>query len=254
MVAEPGQIGSVSLNPANLFREQGGEILLSHSLWIQDVQTEYFSAGYPLSFGTIGLSVLSSNVANIEIRDTPGQPLGTFSARSTFLQTSYASKADTRLRFGVSGKLLYEKLYVEESIGYAFDAGVLYEPSIPGLVVGASVSNLGGMSTLVGQRSELPVQTRLGLSYRFGFENLDITVASQYTTGNKTLKNNAQVGMEINYLQMFALRMGYQTGYDARAFSAGFGVRYEWMKFDYAYIPFSFNLGNAQLFTVGFSL
>ena len=134
LVAEPGSVGSAGINPANLYRTTGGEIILSHTSWIQDVQTEYFSAGYAMPFGTVGVSLLSSSIPNIEIRDAPGQPLGTFSARSAYVQALYATSVDSTVRIGVSGKFLYDKLYVEESSGYAFDVGILYESPIPGLL------------------------------------------------------------------------------------------------------------------------
>ena len=254
LVAEPGNIGSAGINPANLYRTTGGEIVLSHTSWIQDVQTEYFSAGYPMSFGTVGVSLLSSGIPNIEIRDIPGQALGTFSARSAYVQASYATSIDSSVRIGVNGKLLYEKLYVEESTGYAFDLGIIYESPIPGLLAGLSASNVGAMSQMVNQRSELPVQLRMGITYRFAVEDFEVFVASQFTRESKQLNNSAHAGLELDYRQMLALRIGYQTGYEARALSAGFGLHYQWVKFDYAYIPFSYDLGNAHLFTLGFDI
>ena len=254
LVAESGSIGSAGINPANLFRTTGGEILLSHSSWIQDVQTEYFSAGYTMSFGTVGVSLLSSSIPNIEIRDNPGQALGTFSARSAYLQASYATSIDSTVRIGVSGKFLYDKLYVEESSGYAFDVGMLYESPIPGLLAGLSASNVGSMGQFVNQRSDLPVQVRMGIAYRFAVEQFDVLVASQFTREGKQQNNSAHLGLELNYRQKLALRIGYQTGYEARSMSAGFGLQYEWITFDYAYIPFSYDLGSAHLFTLGFGI
>ncbi len=254
LVAEPRSIGSAGINPANLFRTTGGEILLTHTSWGQDVQTEYFSAGYAMSFGTVGVSLLSSSIPNIEIRDNPGQALGTFSARSAYLQASYATSIDSTVRIGVSGKFLYDKLYVEESSGYAFDVGILYESPIPGLLAGLSASNVGNMGQFVNQRSDLPVQVRMGIAYRFAVEQFDVLVASQFTREGQQLNNSAHLGLELNYRQMLALRIGYQTGYEARSLSAGFGLQYEWIKIDYAYIPFLYDLGNAHLFTLGFDI
>ncbi len=253
LVAAPGQVGAVSFNPANLYRLKGGEIVLSHVGWIQDVQTEFFSVGYPLSVGTVGVSIVSSSVRDIEIRDRPGPAISTFSARSAYLQASFASTFDTTLRFGVNAKLLYEKIYVDEATGFALDLGVLYHSPIDGLVAGVSIANIGSMSALANERSELPRQARLGLSYRFPYEDFDFMSALQFTQEAAGVRNNLHLGLEALYHQVVTVRLGYQSGYEARTLSAGLGVRYEWVKFDYAYVPFAFNLGNAHLFTLGFS-
>jgi hypothetical protein len=55
------------------------------------------------------------------------------------------------------------------------------------------------------------------------------------------------------YNNTFAARVGYQTGYEARGFSAGIGIEWGSLRFDYAYLPFSYGLGNANQFSLQFS-
>jgi hypothetical protein len=50
------------------------------------------------------------------------------------------------------------------------------------------------------------------------------------------------------------LRFGYQTGIDTRGFSAGMGIRYSIVTIDYAYVPFSLQVGNSHLISIGFDL
>lgn len=254
LVAEPGSLSAASFNPANLYRAREGEIILSHIEWIQDVRTEYFALGYPLSAGTVGVSIASSSVRDIEIRVRPGPALGTFTSRSAFLQASFSSTVDSTIRFGVNAKFLYDKIYVDESTGSAFDLGLLYLSPITGLVAGISVANVGSMSALVSERAELPRQARLGVSYNVVIEDFNFTAASQLTQESRSVGNRFNIGFEAIYQSLIAVRVGYQSGFESRSLSAGFGVQYEWMKFDYAYVPFSLNLGDAHLFTLGFSL
>ena len=60
-------------------------------------------------------------------------------------------------------------------------------------------------------------------------------------------------GAEAVYNKTFALRAGYQTGYEAKGFTAGIGVAWGSLNFDYAYTPFSLGLGNANQFSLQFS-
>jgi hypothetical protein len=50
------------------------------------------------------------------------------------------------------------------------------------------------------------------------------------------------------------IRFGYETGYEYRAFSAGVGLQYNIFMIDYAYIPFSSQMGTAHIISVGFIL
>jgi hypothetical protein len=56
------------------------------------------------------------------------------------------------------------------------------------------------------------------------------------------------------YESFLALRAGYQIGYDAKGYSAGLGIRYGLLQFDYAFVPFLNDLGNTHTFALTFNL
>lgn len=58
------------------------------------------------------------------------------------------------------------------------------------------------------------------------------------------------MGVELEYKHAFAMRAGYQTGYDTKNFSAGVGVRYSVFQVDYAFMPVEYDLGTMQTFTL----
>ena len=254
LVAAQGDLSSTALNPANLATLKDLEIILSHTEWIQDIQSEHLTIGYPTRLGTFAFSVSSTNTGNIEVREIPGPPLATFTARSASLQASYATALAPTIDAGISAKFLYDKLYVEEATGVALDAGLLYHPPVEGLVFGASVANAGTMNAYVQQSTDLPLLARVGGSFKTSYDDFAFMLASQFTIEKRSQTDKLHFGFEASYKQRLALRLGYQSGYDSRSIAAGLGATYEWVNVDYAYVPFSLNLGNAHLFTIGFRL
>lgn len=252
LVAEPGDLGAVMMNPANLFRNERLALLLTHNQWIQELRSEHTSFGQPFSFGTVGLAISGSSIGGIEIRDRPGPALSTFTARSTALQLSFATSLQQQLVIGTSAKILYEKMYVDEATGVAIDVGLLYHLPVQGLVAGISLTNIGSTDALATETVVLPQQASLGASYRFDFGDFTLAVSSLFAREDRRGVNRFSTGFEAVFQNDLAFRVGYQTGYDARSLSAGLGVRYDILTFDYAYVPFSYNLGAGHLFTIGF--
>ena len=63
-------------------------------------------------------------------------------------------------------------------------------------------------------------------------------------------------GGEYFYNNIIALRFGYMTGYEAKGITAGLGIFWEGLNFDYAFLPYSFssyNLGSAHTISLMYS-
>lgn len=252
MVADPGTFSSSFVNPANLATQGSYELMLSHTQWIQDVQTEFIAARLPFSFGTFGFSIGNNNVKGIELRDIPGPAIGTFSARSAFLQGSFATNVLENVNVGGAVKYLYEKIYVDEATGYGFDIGATYKTPVSGLVAGVSATNLGSLGQFRNETSQLPSIARLGATYSFTESDFDCTAGAALANDTKQSATHVQLGLETIYDKTIAARIGYVTGYEDRGLTAGIGVHYSLVRFDYAYVPFSLGLGDAHLFSIGF--
>jgi len=253
LVADPGVLSSASNNPANLLNPESAEILLSHSEWIQDVRSEYLTARIPVSGFSMGLSVRSTSIEGIEIRERPGPPLGTVTARSLSIGATGALEVVENATFGLTLRYLYEKMYVDEANGYSADLGVLYKTPIKGLIGGVSVTNLGRLGAFRQESSSLPTMLNLGARYGLTFDEFTLLLAPAFLMRLEPSTPMAALGAEVSYLEMVSLRVGYQSGYDARTFSAGLGVRYGLVGVDYAYVPFSEDLGASHIISVGVS-
>ena len=228
--------------------------MFSHTEWIQDVQTEYLSLAAPSDLGSFSLSLGSTSVNGIEIRTIPGPSIGTFDAQSVYFQLTYGIALSQNIRIGIAPKYLYEKIYVDETTGFGIDAGVLYTPPVNGLSLGCSLTNLGSLTAFRVERIDLPTQISVGGTYAINLDQMIFRAAAAFSREIETSINHFCIGGEATYNHAITARIGYQTGIDIRGFSAGIGIRYSFIVIDYAYVPFSLDLGNSQLISIGFVL
>ncbi len=235
-------------NPANILEGGRPSILLMHNQWIQDIATEYLGAAVPLGDWGLAFHVNSTGIDNIEVREVPGEAAGTFNARNLSIGMSAAFRAFDDWSAGVTVKYLYEKIYVDQADGYAFDAGIRYRTPIPGLSAGAAAANLGSMAVLRTEATRLPALFRAGAAYQTPVPAFDGTLLVE-ADGFTLFKDPAfhlQLGAEADYRGIVFLRAGYQTGYDVRGFSAGLGARIGVLGFDYGFTPFQNDLGSSH--------
>jgi hypothetical protein len=243
---------AIHFNPAALSLSKSPQILLMHRQWIQDVKTEYISAKTSLNQFSFGIAVNATSVDNIELRTTPGLPIGTFSARNAAIGGGISYDFDTTLSFGLAVNYLYEKLYVEEAQGLGVNFGALYL-SPWNVRFGFAVNNIGSMNELKYEASKIPTQIRFGAGYEMPLESIDASLLTATDIVSSSVENKSHVnfGIEFIYSKTFAARLGYQTGYEAKSISAGVGVMYGMARFDYAFVPFKYELGSTHTFTVG---
>jgi hypothetical protein len=241
-------------NPAGIAFGETNEVTVMHKQSAFGTTTEFLGSTIHVSPFTFGFGFNSTNVNGIEIRQRPGPAQGTFGLHDLAISATASWRIDTTLSVGVTAKFLYEKIYVDESNGAAFDAGVRYKYS-HNLAIALAVSNLGSMSKLVRDPITLPIGFRGGASFFSPLnDDVTVTIASDLLKVVHDKGVRIHVGGEILYRSLLALRTGYQIGYDAKGLSAGLGVRYSLLQFDYAFVPFSNQLGDTHTFALTFNL
>lgn len=243
-------------NPAGLAQIKNTEIIFSHNRWIQDINHEFFAIAFRTGKMHWGFSLNSMNVGEIERRFKPTEePIGTFAAHDIALGLSLARQVSNSLRIGLTGKYIYERIYIESAPGLAVDFGLNYQPTfLDGLQVGAVVQNLGFTSKLKNESIKLPQIFRAGLAYGtpsfIGNRVLGAIDVIQVLDGDFHLNT----GIEWRVREGFALRVGYQTGWEEKGLHTGLGIHLSRYAVDYAYTPFTANLGNSHRFTFRLSL
>ncbi len=253
VVGEPGQVTSLLINPSSVRSADASAIAFSHTEWIQDIRSEFLSASVALEPLTLAFHVLHSGIPGIEVREQPGPPVGTFTAQSAAFGVTAATDILEPVTVGVTLKYLYEKIYVDQATGFAFDIGGTVLTPVNGLSAGIALTNVGSMGAFRSERDDLPSQLRLGAAYTIEEESFKILLYPSILHNFIIETNHLQLGTEVVYEQTVALRVGYQTGFDARGLSAGVGFRYGMFAVDYAFVPFSASLGSAHLASVGVS-
>ncbi|MBN2093507.1 PorV/PorQ family protein [candidate division KSB1 bacterium] len=244
-------------NPAGLVTLQNTQMTFSHNSWIQDVQHEFFAIAFKTGQNHLGLSFTSNNIDGIERRVKPTEePIGTVQAHDLAVGLSYARGISRGLHAGITLKYVYERIYYESAPGFAVDLGLIYQPAmLEGLSLGLVTQNLGFTSKLKNESIELPKTLKAGLAYKLlnGKAGSDLTGALdvvQYIDADL----HVNMGLEWLYKNLLALRAGYQTGWDEKGLHAGVGFGISRFLLDYAYTPFTAELGTAHRFSITFKL
>jgi len=257
-----GDIGSVMAtdasaafyNPAAIVSNTNSEVMFMHNEWIQDVRSEV--AGAKCEFLGIPLAALVNvtTVSDIEVRTKPGEALTTFNANYFYGGISSGFSIMEGLDLGATVKFLYEGIYSNNASGSAFDFGVRYKTSVKGLSVSSVIKNLGSMTVLGSEKTKLPSDFRLGAGYNYVLENSDfqINAGAEFQKYLPTDDSHINVGGEVIYNNIIALRCGYQSGYESKSFSGGLGVIWGALSFDYAFSPFSYQLGTGNTISLNF--
>ena len=100
------------------------------------------------------------------------------------------------------------------------------------------------MNELEQEATELPRSLRAGLAYT-ALRSAVISLESQHVGGVSTV----HLGAEYAAGQNLQLRFGYQST-DTRKIAAGLGLVFGPYRIDYAYLPFTSDLGNAHRVTI----
>lgn len=267
-------------NPSGLatINSKTAEIMFSHQKYIADIDINYFGGAYRLgSLGNVGISIKAMGFGDIEVTtaDAPEGTGETFSPNYITAGVTFARAMTDRIMFGVTGKVVYEKIARESATGFAFDFGLQYLVGSTGLKLGVTLKNIGTSmrfdgpdlegfyqpeNTQSGSQNEprritlgdfeLPTSLALGLSYDLkAGKNNGITFSGIFQN-NSYSPDDYAIGMEYNFKKMFFLRGAYNFDQhyfdnsldpDEKLFGPTFGAGFRYdagsviVAFDYAY-------------------
>lgn len=241
-------------NPAGLAEAYNGEVLLMHNEWIQDVRSEILGASFKIFNVPFAVGFNITTVKDIEVRTKPGNSDSKFNANYFFGSLSTGFYVIENVSVGASVKYLYEGLFSDEATGIGFDIGAKYSTPFKGLSVSGSVKNLGSMNILKNEESKLPSEMRLGTAYSFEIPDskFSFVAAGEFQKYLQTDDIHLNLGGEIIFNKIFALRAGYQSGYVSKNLTGGIGLNWGGLSFDYAISPFSLQLGTGHSMSVSF--
>ena len=248
-------------NPAGLIPGEaspaGSQLMFMHREWIQDTRMEFLGASIALGEdNALGGAINSTTVSDIEIRTRPGPADGTFSSREFSVGLSFAHRFSPDLRMGVTGKFLYQKIFVDEGSGYAADIGAIWKSPVDSLSIGAALCNLGSMGALRSEKTALPSLLRIGPAYTISVDQDQIgaTFAADFVRIFPEKRNYLNTGAELRFNTFVAARGGYQFGSEGRGLTLGVGISYGILVLDYAFAKISSDLGDAHTISLALNL
>jgi hypothetical protein len=250
VTASGSDITSAFYNPALLRSFDGNnQAVFMYNSYFQDVTQHYLSLAAKHNRLSLGGYLALGKVADIKRYTIPDiVPGGTFE-ENHFIGAAAGAYSLNKFDFGIALKYAYEKIDYQSASAVMFDAGI-YMPLTDEIAAGAAAKNIGTKPKFVARSFSLAKEYRLGLAYKpVYFQQMVEFVGDVVFYSDIDTKIN--LGAEYNYKRYFVLRGGYGIGYDSRGISLGGGIFYRQFKFDYAFVGYKNDLGNAHRFTVG---
>ena len=242
---------AVIYNPARLNSGSNSNVTLMYNSAMQDLTNNFIGAKLKINKLGLGFGLFKTTVSGIEIRTIPGAPIDKFDAQNLSMNVSLCYEIYNNLSVGVTSKLLYEKIYLDEASGVGFDIGTNFIKD--NLSFSFVLSNLGSINELKSASTKLPTAVRFGGAYTFKNNNLNFILALD---GFRVLDGgnlHINSGGEVSYKDLLFVRLGYQTAYDNKGITTGVGFKYKSIIMDYAFIPYSDSFGTSSTISLGFN-
>lgn len=219
-VSQPFSPASSVWNPALLGNGEGG-LGIQFFHWLGDGNGLFGSVVFPTRWGGFGGYIFDLSTPDIEVRNQPGEAVGTFTAHQSIIGVSAGARMPYDLNVGASLKGYLDEIYGSTVDDYPIlDAGMSWKKG--SWAAGASVANIGLADN---SPAPLPRIKRVGGSYSGQVENLDYTGLVEYskTTGEVDLFH---CGVQLKWQNLISLRGGWVggSGVSRPSFGLGFVV------------------------------
>jgi hypothetical protein len=229
-------------NPAGVAgSDMNTEVMFSHLNYIADINIEYAAVTSRMGdFGYLGASFKTVGFGDIEETtvENPDGTGSTYSPNYITMGLTYSRAMTDRILFGVTTKLVSEKIMRESAMGVGFDFGLQYLSGISGLKLGISLMNLGPNMKFDGPDLEhavvlpgteegteeeatrttlasfdLPSFLQLGVSYDYPFNGQHMVTAMGNFQNHGYSYDQYNFALEYNYADMLFLRGAFTTAY-----------------------------------------
>ncbi len=252
-----GDLLSLYYNPAGLSSISGYKMSFSHALWFESIDYSNFTMGMPWLGGYMTVGINGLFMDDIEKYDYMGDPLDDkYSPRDMAVSLSYSRKVNS-FSTGLAVKYITSEIDDEKAEAFACDIGIMR--SFGKLNAGLAFQHIGTEIKFLRQGDPLPFTVRGGASYPFSIAGIDTLALAELrylTDENIRLNGGLNMDFPINDI-LFSIRMGgrsYAEGLDALShLTAGFGLGYKNIDFDYAFASFE-DLGSTHRVSLSFFL
>lgn len=274
-------------NPATINTDMDNQLAVNYTSYLAGIG--YGTAAYAYTIDrhtqTIHAGMTYINYGSFDGYDEQGNSTGTFTGNEAALSLGYATQVGfSDFYFGGNLKLITSKLEQYNSIGVAFDLGMMYINTDLDFNAALVIRNLGTqITTYAGLHEPIPFEVAFGMSQRLEhvpirwhvtFENLQKWPISKPNparttsdlSGNQSDEKIGFLGQVIRHTILaaeifpeggFNIRLGYNFRraeelriIDQRNFSglsAGFSIKLNKMRFSYAHAKYT-SAANSNFF------
>lgn len=238
--AAPGDIWSLTYNPAGLANVERLKLGVSQIEWFEDTSFSYLGVGLPRGDGGLALGLAYFDLGGVDVLDVDGTNLNQSAEAYNFGFVGgygFTMPNICDMSVGVSGHLIQGNFDDETATAIGVNLGVLYAMMDGQVNLGASVRNLGTKFQFADDEDEQTMTFAGGISYATMPEqipNVDLLFGADLLMP-KNRDMAFALGGEVWVYDMLALRAGYKTGVEMGNLSYGAGFRYSDFQLDYTY-------------------
>ncbi|MCK4510710.1 PorV/PorQ family protein [bacterium] len=242
--AAPGDLWSLTYNPAGLANIARLELGVSQVQWFEDMSFSYLGVGLPSGSGGLALGMAYFDLGGVDVYK-PGSddPDGTTAEAYNFgFVGGYGFQVPNicAMSVGISGHLIQGSFDDETATAIGVNLGALYGLMEDQVQLGLAVRNLGTKFQFGEDDSDEDEQALTfagGVSYSTAedqISNVDLMVGADVLMP-KDRDVAMAFGGEVWVYDMLALRVGYKTGIEMGNLSYGAGFKFSDFGLDYAY-------------------
>ncbi len=240
-VALDGDATCIYWNPAGVATIEGSQFTLNHSTWPAELSHEFAAYVFSYKFipGVLGVSatVLQMDPMPETTEYRQGGTGYSFDAGSMAFGLTYARMLTDRFSFGLTVKWVHEGLADFSGETVALDLGTIYNTGFRDIKIGMAFVNMGSGYTLIenGKESPMPVMFKVGGAMPL-MNTTDHRVlgalefnhppdgAERLNAGGEYIYQKYAPNFEV------ALRGGYRFNRDEESLTAGFGIRFPFVR------------------------
>lgn len=264
-IAVPGDGFAANVNPASIIDVNNLTFSLSNTTYISNINNSFLGVVIPTkNNNTFAVHLQTLRTDAIKKR-TEFQPDGTgefYYSSNLAAGVSFARKLSDYFSYGVSGRYINEYLDTYSVHSAVLDLGFLYKTDFKELKFAVLLNNFGVNSKIDGETKRIttfgnPNRTTESYSpptiFKIGVSAVPLRkdrhvllVAAELHHPNDN-SENIRLGVEYEYMELFAFRAGYKIGIDDQPYPTfGFGLKTRIgknpLRIEYAAEPYQ-NLG-----------
>jgi hypothetical protein len=255
---------AVFTNPGALgFTTQSHSFTASYAPWLADIKNYASSYSVKTDAGVFGIGLVAFDYGTIpRTVVASGQKVfdvtGTYTAGSTAVGLTYSRMLTQEFSFGTTIKYAEERIDNFRASNFLFDGGILYFTGLGSFRIAAAIQNFGVNTKFINDEFKMPAVLKMGVAAEV-FEDKDagyrVTLTAEALHPNDN-NERVNIGTEVSWNEMLALRGGYKFFYDEESYSFGFGLNPQFtvpIDIDFAYADYG-RLGAISRLTIQMGL